>query len=537
MNKKLLNLIGILLCSVPSFIVAQSPTLGTAADFILFSSIGAVTHSGSTASQLTGNIGGNANASTGFGNVDGIMQDKNNVSAKCSLDLLSAYQQLKGTAKTMTLAPLLGNGQILGKGVYEIGSAATLNLGLTLDAKNDKNAVFIFKVNGAFSTHASSKIYLINKALACNVFWMIEGQVDMATGTTMRGTVIANNAAIVMAVGDTLEGRAMTTNGAITVSGILGYKPIGCGSPILNGPTAPVLGGAECFALFSSMGDVANSGITNVMGDVGSNTGMATGFDAKLVNGTIHQGSDTQTKQAAIDLLKAYNYANLLTTDIELLYPNLFGNNLVLTPHTYYLNAATNLKDTVYLNAQGNANAVFVIKINGAFSTSVNAKVKLINGTQSQNVYWAIKGAVTIAGNSSFEGTIMNDGAIGSLGAGGKLNGRVLTVAGALNTSSITASANTKCIQTGVSNSDNETNLAKVGPNPFNTSITISWSDASYVNETKLMIYNTLGDLIINNTVTNQITTIDTRELPSGIYFYKMFYKSGHIQTGKIISQ
>lgn len=160
MKIKLLNVVGVLLCFAPSVTFAQAPTLGSAADFVLFSSIGAVTQSGSAPCQFTGNIGGNANASTGFGNVDGIMQDKNNVSAKCSLDLLAAYQQLKSTAKTLTIAPLLGNGQILEKGVYEIASAATLNLGLTLDAKNDENAVFIFKINGAFSTNASSKIYL-----------------------------------------------------------------------------------------------------------------------------------------------------------------------------------------------------------------------------------------------------------------------------------------------------------------------------------------------------------------------------------------
>ena len=529
---------GMLLCCSPSLTIAQAPKLGTAADFVLFSSIGAVTQSGSVPSQLTGNIGGNANASTGFGNVDGIMQDKNNVSAKCSLDLLAAYQTLKGTAKTLTLAPLLGNGQVLEKGVYDIASAATLNLGLTLDAKNDENAVFIFKINGAFSTNASSKIYLKNGALACNVFWMVEGLVNMAAGTNMRGTIIVNNAAIVMAVGDTLEGRAMTTNGAITVSGIHARKPIGCGSAILNGPTAPDLGAAGCFALFSSTGDVANSGITNVKGDVGSNTGAATGFDAKLVNGTIHPGPDNQTKQAANDLLKAFNFTNLLQTDIELLYPNQFGNNLVLTPHTYYLNAATNLKDTVYLNAQGNVNAVFVFKVNGAFSTSVNAKVKLINGAQSKNVYWTVTGAVTIASGSTFEGTIMSNGAVGSLGAGVKLNGRALTVAGALNTSAITASTiPTGCIPAGIFTSEKETKLALLGPNPFKSSITISMNNASFESGTELLIFNSVGDLVVRNALTNQITTIETSNFPSGLYIYKMIAKNGDIQTGKIISQ
>jgi len=37
-----------------------------------------------------------------------------------------------------------------------------LNLDLTLNAQGDANAVFIFQIQGAFATNASSKIHLIN---------------------------------------------------------------------------------------------------------------------------------------------------------------------------------------------------------------------------------------------------------------------------------------------------------------------------------------------------------------------------------------
>ena len=58
----------------------------------------------------------------------------------------------------------------------------------------------------------------------------------------------------------------------------------------------------------------------------------------------------------------AYIYLNNLTEDIELLYPARFGRNLVLTPHTYIMKAAAVFTDSLYLNAQGNPDAVFVIK-------------------------------------------------------------------------------------------------------------------------------------------------------------------------------
>ena len=224
----------------------------------------------------------------------------------------------------------------------------------------------------------------------------------MAPGTTMRGTVIANNAAINMNAGDTLEGRALSTTGAVTVDGVLAYTPIGCGSPVLTGPIAPDLASTECYALFSADGPVTNAGVTYVTGDVGTNVGLTTGFDPLLVTGTIHPIPDVSTAQCAADLLNVYTYLNTLPYDIELLYPAQFGNNLVLTPHTYLLNAATVFTDTLYLNAQGNANAVFVIQINGALSTSTYSKVLLMNGAQAKNVYWKIDGAVDINDYSEF---------------------------------------------------------------------------------------------------------------------------------------
>jgi hypothetical protein len=124
--------------------------------------------------------------------------------------------------------------------------------------------------------------------------------------------------------------------------------------------------------------------------------------------------------------------------DIELLYPAQFGNNLVLTPHTYVLNGAVSFTDTLYLNALGNPDAVFVIKIYGALSTSTFSNVILMNGTQAKNVYWKVDGAVEINDSSVFNGNIISAGAI-ALNYHSALNGRALTIVGALTTAAITA--------------------------------------------------------------------------------------------------
>lgn len=518
---------------------AQAPNLGTAANFVLFSTNGAVSNTG--ISQITGNVGTNNGSSTGFGNVNGQMLDGGAASAQCSADILVAYGELNVAVATNNPAPLLGNGATLYPGVYAIASDATLSLNLILDAQGDPNAVFIFQIQGSFSTYAGSSIVLTNGTLACNVFWKVEGMVSMASGSSMKGTIIANNAAIEMSTGDTLEGRALTTAGAITVDGVFAYTPIGCGSPTLTGPAAPNLGAAACYAIFSTDGAVSNAGITNITGDVGTNNGAVTGFDPLLVNGALHLLPDGSTAQCASDLLVAYNYMNTLPYDIELLYPAQFGNNLVLTPHTYLLNGAVTFTDTVYLNAQGNPNAVFVIQINGAMTTSTYSKVILINGAQTENVYWKVDGAATINNYSIFNGTLVcNNGALGAINTGVQFNGRALTTNGALSTTAIDIIASplpTNCASVGISELSSSSDPIGIYPNTFSTSITVSIPDASTLNRYHFTLINTMGAELLTSTLTEESTVLKTDTFPSGMYFYSIRNSDSVIQTGILIAQ
>ncbi len=425
----------IAMLTTPVLTFAQAPTLGSSAGYALFTTNGAMGNTG--ISQITGNVGSNNGSSTAFGNVNGVMNNNNGATALCAADLLTAYNQLNSSVATFFPAPLLGNGTTLNAGVYSITGNTTLNNTLTLDGQSNSGAVFIFKIQGAFASSAGAKVILTNGALACNVFWKIEGAVNLASLTSMKGTIIANNAAISMSSGVTLEGRALSTAGAVSVSDVLVYTPIGCGSPFLTGPNTPTLNSVACYALFSGNGSLTNTGNTHANGDVGTNVGLTTGFNALYITGAIHPIPDGSTGACAADLLTVYNYLNLLPYDIELLYPAQFGKSLVLTPHIYTLNGSTTLTDTLFLNAQGNANAVFVINVQGAFSTSTYAQVILKNGTQAKNVFWKIDGATSINNFSHFAGTIIcNNGAV-SLNKGMVLNGRALTTDGAFSVDSI----------------------------------------------------------------------------------------------------
>lgn len=534
-SKLLLIISAVTLFSFPNVSFGQSIDLGTASGYVLFSTVGAVTHTG--ISQITGNVGTNSGGSTNFGNVNGVMNDQNGASAQCAADVLSAYTQLDDAIPTMFISSALG-GDTLTFGVYSITGGATLNADLTLDAQGNPNAVFIFQLDAPLSTSADSRIVLLDEAQACNVFWKVEGLVSMASGTSMKGTVIANNSAIDMSTGVTLEGRALAIAGAVTVDGVLAYVPVGCGSAVLTGPNAPVLGSAECFTIFSSDGDLTNAGLTYVTGDVGTNVGLTTGFSTLTVTGTVHSIPDIATAACAADLLVVSAYLDSLPYDIELLYPVQFGGNLVLTPHTYIMNGAVTLTDTLYLNARGNADAVFVIQTYGAFSTSTHSRVLLTGGTQAKNVYWKMSGgAVSINDSSVFNGTIICEiGAI-DLTIGVELNGRALTTEGIYTTAAITAEMPPGCLATGVpALPANSNDAIAINPNPFNTFATILVNDALHNNHLELRMYNVLGQQVINTILADQLTTLETMNLPSGIYFFELICNNKTIQSGKLVS-
>ncbi len=520
----------------PSLSFAQAPTMGTVSDFVLFSADGSVSNSG--ISQLTGNVGTNNGSSTGFGNVNGGMHDGDAASIQCAADLLIAYNQLAAAIPTLFPAPLLGNGAILTPGVYSIPSAATMNLDLVLDAQGDPNAVFIFQINGSFSMNPGAKVKLVNSAMACNVYWKVEGLVSIAAGCTMRGSIFANNAAIEMNTNDTLEGRALSTAGAVTIDGVLAYTPIGCGSPVLTGPVAPDLGTAACYAIFSGSGAVTNAGITTINGDVGTNVGLTTGFDSLLVNGTIHPIPDVSTANCAADLAIVYSYLNLLPYDIELLYPAQFGRNLVLTPHSYLMNAAVTFTDTLYLNGLGNPDAVFVIQINGAMSTSTFSKVLLTNGTQAKNVYWKIDGAVSIFDNSIFCGTIVcNNGALGVLNPGVVLDGRAFTTSGALNTNAIATTSTAipgNCTTLSAAPEPAMVSSIVIFPNPFQGSFTVR--QELVMPNTELCVYNSLGAILLRCPLTEKVSPVASGSLIPGIYFYQILVANQPVQSGRLVS-
>lgn len=512
----------------------QAPIMGSTVNYVLFTSAGDVGNTG--ISHITGNIGTQVGAITSFGNIDGIVQNANTSTANAVTDLAALYAELSTTTTTDTHGAVLGTGEILTPGVYQIAAAGSIAGALTLDAGGDENALFIFKVGGAFTTAADSEVILANNAKACNVFWVAEGAIGMAAGTTMKGTLIANNFGISIAAGGQLEGRMFSTAGAVAIDGTTARLPLGCSLPILNGPATPTLASTECFALFTASGALTNTGVTTVTGDVGTNVGATTGFVTGDVTGTIHTEPDAPTATCVSDLTVVYEYLNTLAVDIELLYPATLGNKLVLTPHTYLLDAATLISDTLFLNAQDNADAVFVLSITGALTTSVSAVVELMNGAQAKNVFWVVNGNVSLNTDAKFVGTIVSDNGTVDIAVGADLNGRALTTGGIFSTNNITVAVPTMCSTLSVG-SLNATKEIAVYPNPFNSYFNIDLNNYSTTDNIQLSIYNILGEEVINESLVSPLNKVETNGLPLGIYFYKIFNKNSILQTGRLVAQ
>ncbi|WP_338868927.1 ice-binding family protein [Spirosoma sp. SC4-14] len=198
---------------------AQAPNLGTAASYALFTVTGAFTNTG--ASTVSGDIGTDAGALTGFppGTVTGQMHVADATSAQVAIDVVSAYSALTGVSCTSAVSANIG-GQTLTPGVYcQSGpaGASSLDGNLTLDGQGNPNAVFIIKLTGALTTATGSGILLTNGASFANVYFQVDGAVNIGLGSLFRGTILANGA-ISLLTGAALEGRGLSIAGAINLN-------------------------------------------------------------------------------------------------------------------------------------------------------------------------------------------------------------------------------------------------------------------------------------------------------------------------------
>jgi len=202
--------------SLVSTAQAASVPLGTADSFAV---LGGSTVTNTGPSVINGDLGVSPGAAvTGFppGTVTaGAVHAADAVALQAKNDLVTAYNDAAGRSSTATISADLA-GSTLTPGVYTSASSLGLSGALTLDARGDPNAVFVFQAGSTLTAGSASRVVLIGGAQACNVFWQVGSSATIGTTSAFAGNIMALTS-ISLTTGATLNGRALARNGAVTL--------------------------------------------------------------------------------------------------------------------------------------------------------------------------------------------------------------------------------------------------------------------------------------------------------------------------------
>jgi ice-binding like protein/Big-like domain-containing protein len=173
---------------------------------------------------------------------------------------------------------------------------------------------------------------------------------------------------------------------------------------------------------------VTNTGPTAISTDVGVSPGTAvTGFPPGTVVGVIQKGSELAA-QGQSALAAGYDDAEsrAVSTAVS---GDLAG--LTFTTGVYKSTSSLALSGDVTLDAQGNADAVFIFQIASTLTTGSGSHVILANGATACNVFWQVGSSATLGTSSVFKGNILALTSI-TLTTGVNLEGRALARKGAV---------------------------------------------------------------------------------------------------------
>lgn len=208
--------------------LAASPAfvkLRTASSFAILAG-STVTNTGPT--QITGDVGiFPGNSITGFppGVINGKLHAGDAIAEQAELDLTRAYNDAMGRLRgAVKVAGNIG-GQTLVPGLYKSTSSLAISSGdLTLDARGNSDAVFIFQIASKFTTTSGRMVILTNGAHARNIFWAVGSSATLGTGCSFYGNLLVHQS-ISMATGTVMVGRALTHVGAVTMQRNTIVKP------------------------------------------------------------------------------------------------------------------------------------------------------------------------------------------------------------------------------------------------------------------------------------------------------------------------
>lgn len=188
---------------------------------------------------------------------------------------------------------------------------------------------------------------------------------------------------------------------------------------------APLLGAASEFAVLGATVTCTNSVIA---GDVGISPAIAFTNTGCTISGGMPPATNAAAVGARADFLGAYDTVRNMPCTTTL--SSTITGPVTLYPGVYCTDAALTGAGVLTLDAQGDANAVWIFQIGSVLTgalTGTNFSVVMAGGGQPCNVFWAPSAGVTMT-TSTLKGNILAGNAIdGAITlTGGSLAGRAL---------------------------------------------------------------------------------------------------------------
>jgi hypothetical protein len=296
------------------------------------------------------------------------------------------------------------------------------------------------------------------------------------------------------------------------------------GAAISESPATVNLGSAANFSILAAT-TVTSTGGGTIDKDLGVWPGSAfvPGIPPIIVNGTISLNNPISA-QAQADLLIAFNdAAGRTSVDIVTLSGNIGG--MTLAPGLYKSTSSLAISSgDLFLDAQGDTNAVWIFQIASTLTTTSGRMVILSGGANASNIFWIVGSSATFGTTSDFKGNVLAWITI-TANTGALVDGSLLAHTGAVTFNGLSV--------TGV-----EPETAKDGsapkdfilsqnyPNPFNPVTTIEYQLPMSSN-VKLCIFDALGKQV--SIVVDEVQKAGSHQIewnagnfPSGVYFYRL---------------
>jgi hypothetical protein len=84
---------------------------------------------------------------------------------------------------------------------------------ITLDARGDPNAKFIFRTETTLTTATATSFELLNGAKSSNIFWVIGTSATLGYSSNFAGNIISHDA-ITVGTSTVIDGRALALTAA-----------------------------------------------------------------------------------------------------------------------------------------------------------------------------------------------------------------------------------------------------------------------------------------------------------------------------------